>query len=463
MCSISLVKDKLVFLQEDEPESPKDHRPKSLCHSLEHDGHNLSHPDAPGQPAVPILNDSGTKFSKHWSLTDWKSGDSYQSLSCFNTAIGTTVIEFIQIQGSSEFLASPSIPRGTPPSQLSIEVECRELSSPGRPIGLSPCNGCSSESGMPIPIVSMLKLGHFPTPSSSVGLCSLPEKKKLSLATTSSTEKRSKSLSLDLPLISSINLDQPNKVSQHHLNKNSGTKLVQKTSPSQPVMPIVLTYILLRSVSKSEPEPDTDILNDAEKIETEAFTVPERKMQPPIAEKLLLAQRPLSLVHKPSLVPKGYPLTLSRLTMNTKSSNQYMGKLPSDIYSVVQKPKPSHFSDGKRLKESAAPLLIVFIPVISSSGIFISAVQLSAQGSMENEIRKLRVLPKRISLQKQEEAEKKKGKIPSPAAKKSCVLYLPLASPTAQMEVYIANLMLPLSLIITLKNDAENLHTSNKL
>ncbi|ELV10990.1 NHS-like protein 2 [Tupaia chinensis] len=471
--SVSLVKDEPVLLPESGSALPKDQRPRSLCLSLEHQGHHLSHPDAQGHSAMPTLKDpEGTQFSHHWYLTDWKSGDTYQSLSSSSTATGTTVIECTQVQGSSESLASPSTSRATTPSQLSIEVEAREVSSPGRPTGLmSPSSGYSSQSETPTPTVSMsLTLGHLPAPSSSVRVRPVVPERKSSLPPTSPMEKISKSrLSFDLPLTSSTNLDlsgmsisirSKTKISRHHSDTNFGAKLVQKTSPNQPIMPMVtqsdLRSVRLRSVSKSEPEDDIESPDYGEEPGAEeVFSLPERKTKPPIAEKPPLARRPPSLIHKPPSVPEEYPLTSPTLAMTPKSSVQHVRPLPQDSYTVVRKPKPSSCPDGRSPGEPTAPSSLVFTPFASSSGAFFSGTQQPPQGSMEDEGPKVTVLPERISLQSQEEAEKKKGKIPPPVPKKPNVLYLPLTSPTAQVEAYAAEPRLPLSPIITLKEDAK--------
>uniref|UniRef100_G1QF98 NHS like 2 n=1 Tax=Myotis lucifugus TaxID=59463 RepID=G1QF98_MYOLU len=467
MRSVSLVKDEPVLLPEGGSALSKDQRPRSLCLSLEHQGHHSSQ----GHPAVPTFKDpEDTQFSHHWYLTDWKSGDTYQSLSSSSTATGTTVIECTQVQGSSESLASPSISRATTPSQLSIEVEAREVPSPGRPTGLmSPSSGYSSQSETPTPTVSMsLTLGHLPPPSGSVRVRPVVPERKSSLPPTSPMEKISKSrLSFDLPLTSSTYLDlsgmsisirSKTKVSRHHSDTNFGAKLVQKTSPNQPIMPMVtqsdLRSVRLRSVSKSEPEDDIESPDYAEES-GEVFTLLERKMKPPIAEKPPLARRPPSLVHKPQSVPEEYPLTSPTLAMTPKSSIQYMRPFPPDIYTVVRKPKSSSFPEARSRGESTAPSALVFTPFASSSGAFCSENQQPPQGSTEDEGSKVRALPERISLQSQEQAEKKKSKIPPPVPKKPSVLYLPLTSPTAQMEAYVAEPRLPVSPIITLEEDAK--------
>uniref|UniRef100_A0A8C2YQQ7 NHS like 2 n=1 Tax=Chinchilla lanigera TaxID=34839 RepID=A0A8C2YQQ7_CHILA len=479
--SVSLVKDEPVLLPEGGPALPKDQRPRSLCLSLEHQGHHSSHPDTQGHSAAPTLKDAeGTQFSHHWYLTDWKSGDTYQSLSSSSTATGTTVIECTQVQGSSESLASPSTSRATTPSQLSIEVEAREVSSPGRPTGLmSPSSGYSSQSETPTPTVSMsLTLGHLPPPSSSVRVRPVVPERKSSLPATSPMEKMSKSrLSFDLPLTSSTTLDlsgmsisirSKTKVSRHHSDTNFGAKLAQKTSPNQPIMPMVtqsdLRSVRLRSVSKSEPEDDTESPDYTEESGAEeVFALPERKVKPPIAEKPPLARRPPSLLHKPPSVPEEYPLSLPTLAMAPKSTIHHVKPLLQESHTVVRKPKPPSFPDGRSPQESTTPSSLVLTPFASSSGAFFSGTQQPPRGSMEDEGPKVRALPGRIGLQSQEEAEKKTGKIPPPVPKKPSVLYLPLASPGAQMEAHVMDARLPLSPIITLEEDARGPATGSDL
>ncbi|XP_051035111.1 NHS-like protein 2 isoform X3 [Phodopus roborovskii] len=481
MRSVSLVKDEPVLPPEGELALPKDQRPRSLCLSLEHQGHHPSHPDAQGHPAVPTLKDpEGTQFSHHWYLTDWKSGDTYQSLSSSSTATGTTVIECTQVQGSSESLASPSTSRATTPSQLSIEVEAREVTSPGRPTGLmSPSSGYSSQSETPTPTVSMsLTLGHLPPPSTSVRVRPVVPERKSSLPPTSPMEKICKSrLSFDLPLTSSTTLDlsgmsisirSKTKVSRHHSDTNFGAKLAQKTSPNQPIMPMVtqsdLRSVRLRSVSKSEPEDDIESPDYTEEPGAEeVFTLPERKVKPPIAEKPPLARRPPSLVHRPPSLPGEYPLTSPTMAMTPRSSAPHMKQLPQDSYTVLRKPKSPSFPSGRSPGESTAPSTLVFTPLASSSGAFFSGTQQPPQASVDDGGSKVRALPERISLQSQEEAEKKMSKIPPPVPKKPSVLYLPLTSPVAQMDVCMAEPRPPFSPIITLEEDAKCPSTGDDL
>ncbi|XP_041503126.1 NHS-like protein 2 [Microtus oregoni] len=473
MRSVSLVKDEPVLPPEGELALPKDQRPRSLCLSLEHQGHHSSHPDPQGHPSGPTLKDpEGSQFSHHWYLTDWKSGDTYQSLSSSSTATGTTVIECTQVRGSSESLASPSTSRATTPSQLSIEVEAREVASPGRPTGLmSPSSGYSSQSETPTPTVSMsLTLGHLPPPSTSVRVRPVVPERKSSLPPMSPMEKICKSrLSFDLPLSSSTTLDlsgmsisirSKTKVSRHHSDTNFGAKLAQKTSPNQPIMPMVtqsdLRSVRLRSVSKSEPEDDIESPDYTEEPGAEeVFTLPERKVKPPIAEKPPLARRPPSLGHRPPSLPGEYQLTSPTMAMTPRSSVPHVKQLPQDSYTVLRKPKSPSFPSGRSPGESTAPSTLVFTPLASSSGAFFSGTQQPPQASVEDGVPKVRALPERISLQSQEEAEKKMSKIPPPVPKKPSVLYLPLTPPVAQMDACMAEPRLPFSPIITLEEDTK--------
>ncbi|XP_004685929.1 PREDICTED: NHS-like protein 2, partial [Condylura cristata] len=478
--SVSLVKDEPALLPEDGAALAKDQRPRSLCLSLEHQGHHTPHPDAQGHPAAPTFKDPEvTQFSHHWYLTDWKSGDTYQSLSSSSTATGTTVIECAQVQGSSESLASPSTSRATTPSQLSIEVEAREVSSPGRPTGLmSPSSGYSSQSETPTPTVSMsLTLGHLLPLSSSVRVRPVVPERKSSLPPTSPMEKISKSrLSFDIPLTSSTNLDLSGmsisirskaKVSRHHSETNFGAKLAQKTNPNQPIMPMVtqsdLRSVRLRSVSKSEQEDDIESPDYPEEPGAEVFPLPERKTKPPIAEKPLLARRPSSLVHKPPAVPEEHPLSSPPLAMTPKNAVQHMRPLPQDIYTVVRKPKSPGTPEGRSPGESTASSSLVFTPFANSSSALFAGMQQPPQGGLEDESPKGRGLPERINLQSQDEAEKKKGKIPPPVPKKPSVLYLPLSSSPAQVEAFVVEPRLPVSPIVTLKEDAKCPPTGDKL
>ncbi|XP_072482415.1 NHS-like protein 2 isoform X2 [Notamacropus eugenii] len=429
MRSVSLVKDEAVLQPEAGPSLPKDQRPRSLCLPLEHQGHQFSSTDAQGHPAVPTLRETeGTHFSHHWYLTDWKSGDPYRSLSSSSTATGTTVIECVQVRGSSESLASPSTSRATTPSQLSTEAEAREVSSPGRPTGLmSPSSGYSSQSETPTPTVptTSMMLGHLPHTSNSGRVRPVVPERKSSLPPTSPMEKSPKSqLSFDLPLTPPAHLDISGmkislrgkaKVSRHHSDSTFGAKLAQKTSPNQPIMPVVtqsdLRSVRLRSVSKSEPEDDVESPDPAEEPALEVFTLPERKVKPPVAEKPPVAKRPQNLVPKEPLP------TSPTLLLTTENTSRQARSSPQDIYMVVRKPKALRTPNGQS-------------PVAET---------------LEEERPKMRSLPERGG-----EVDRRRSKVPPPVPKKPSVLHLP------QPGVNAGEAKLAPSPIITLEEDVNS-------
>uniref|UniRef100_A0A8B9D274 NHS like 2 n=1 Tax=Anser cygnoides TaxID=8845 RepID=A0A8B9D274_ANSCY len=359
--SISLIKD-----GQDGPAAlglPRDQRPKSLCIPLDPPSHRLVHADPQGRepdgPAAP----------HQWYLADWKTGDPYRSLSGSSTATGTTAIECVKARGSSESLTSPSISRATTPSQLSAEADLK-TSSPGRPTGLmSPSSGYSSQ-----PLV--------------------PERKS-SLPPTSPMERSPKSrLSFDLPLTPPAHLDLSGlkislkgktKVSRHHSDSTFGTKLAQKTSPIQPIMPVVtqsdLRSVRLRSISRSEPEDNVDGLEHAEDPPRVPCPGPERKVKPPVAEKPPLAKRPPSILPKPPALREEGPLS------------------PTSPPSIATKDGLAALRKGEPRRGPGEPRRL-------------------SQGSLEDEPRP--------------EGERRKAKVPPPVPKKPSVLYLPLVPGTAQ-------------------------------
>lgn len=178
-------------------------------------------------------------------------------------------------------------------------------------------------------------------------------------------------------------------------------------------------------------------------------------MKPPIAEKPPLARRPPSLGHRPPSLPGEYQLTSPTMAMTPRSSVPHVKQLPQDSCTVLRKPKSPSFPSGRSPGESTAPSTLVFTPLASSSGAFFSGTQQPPQASVEDGGPKVRALPERISLQNQEEAEKKMSKIPPPVPKKPSVLYLPLTPPVAQMDAYMAEPRLPFSPIITLEEDTK--------
>ncbi|XP_068553495.1 NHS-like protein 2 isoform X3 [Anas acuta] len=384
--SVSLIKD-----GQDGPAAlglPRDQRPKSLCIPLEPSSHRLVHADPQGRepdgPAAP----------HQWYLADWKTGDAYRSLSGSSTATGTTAVECIKARGSSESLTSPSISRATTPSQLSAEADLK-TSSPGRPTGLmSPSSGYSSQSETPTPTVpTSAILGHSPH---QVRVRPLVPERKSSLPPTSPMERSPKSrLSFDLPLTPPAHLDLSGlkislkgktKVSRHHSDSTFGTKLAQKTSPIQPIMPVVtqsdLRSVRLRSISRSEPEDNADGPEHAEDPPRVPCPGPERKVKPPVAEKPPLAKRPpLSILPKPPALREEGPL----------SPTSPPGIATKDGLAVLRKGEPRRGpGEPRRL----------------------------SQGSLEDEPRP--------------EGERRKAKVPPPVPKKPSVLYLPLAPAPVQ-------------------------------
>ncbi|NXK56213.1 NHSL2 protein, partial [Chauna torquata] len=392
---------------------PRDQRPKSLCIPVDPPSHRLVHADPQGKepdsPATP----------HQWYLADWKTSDPYRSLSGSSTATGTTVVECVKARGSSESLMSPSISRATTPSQLSAEADLK-TSSPGRPTGLmSPSSGYSSQSETPTPTVpTSAILGHSPH---QVRVRPLVPERKSSLPPTSPMERSPKSrLSFDLPLTPPAHLDLSGlkislkgktKVSRHHSDSTFGTKLAQKTSPIQPIMPVVtqsdLRSVRLRSISRSEPEDNADGLEHAEDPPRVPCPGPERKVKPPVAEKPPLAKRPPSILPKPPALREEGPLSpTSPPSIATK-----------DSMAVLQKGEPRRGpGEPRRL----------------------------SQGSLEDEPRP--------------ERERRKAKVPPPVPKKPSVLYLPLAPAPAQQGGGTGDLAPTPSPIITLDTEPNCCH-----
>lgn len=382
--SVSLIKE-----GQDSPAAlglPHDQRPKSLCIPLEPAGHRVVHADPQGRepdsPAAP----------HQWYLADWKSGEPYRSLSGSSTATGTTAIECVKARGSSESLMSPSVSRATTPSQLSAEADLK-TSSPGRPTGLmSPSSGYSSQSETPTPTVpTSAILGHSPH---QVRVRPLVPERKSSLPPTSPMERSPKSrLSFELPLTPPAHLDHSGlkislkgktKVSRHHSDSTFGTKLVQKTSPIQPIMPVVtqsdLRSVRLRSISRSEPEDNTDGPERAEELPRVPCPGTERKVKPPVAEKPPLAKRPPCILPKPVALREEGPLPPTSPPSISVKDSLVLRK--GDLWRGPGQPR--------RL----------------------------SQGSLEDK--------------PQPEAERRKAKVPPPVPKKPSVLYLPLTPAPVQ-------------------------------
>ncbi|KAF7658559.1 hypothetical protein LDENG_00010690, partial [Lucifuga dentata] len=210
-------------------------------------------------------------YADLWLLNDLKSSDPYRSLSNSSTATGTTVIECIKSQESSDSQTSQSGSRATTPSLPSVEGEFK-LTSPEKLAGLaSPSSGYSSQSETP---TSSFPSAFFPgpmSPSSGKRKPKVPERKS-SLSSLSCRDgvlpsKRD----LELPIIPPSHLDLSvlhnvsNKVSAHwtqmqnlHQSKQKAL-FARNTSQSNAevfnshpmsITPTVLHSVQLRSINK---------------------------------------------------------------------------------------------------------------------------------------------------------------------------------------------------------------------
>uniref|UniRef100_A0A671NCS5 Nance-Horan syndrome protein-like n=1 Tax=Sinocyclocheilus anshuiensis TaxID=1608454 RepID=A0A671NCS5_9TELE len=212
-----------------------------------------------GSTETHSFKDEGAVQSDYadlWLLNDLKSNDPYRSLSNSSTATGTTVIECIKSQESSESQTSQSESRATTPSLPSVESEYR-LPSPEKLVGLaSPSSGYSSQSETP---TSSLPSAFFPNahPMSPTGGKRKPKvpERKSSLA---SFQKYSSKRDLELPIIPPSHLDLsalPNvskpsiHTNQMHILDQSKQKLAVTSSLA--ITPTVLRSVQLRSVGKS--------------------------------------------------------------------------------------------------------------------------------------------------------------------------------------------------------------------
>ncbi|NXY13210.1 NHSL2 protein, partial [Atrichornis clamosus] len=411
---------------------PKDQRPKSLCIPPELQGHRLVHADPQGS----VVRESDSTAAPHqWHLTDWKAGsDPYRSLSGSSTTTGTTAIECTKTRGSSESLVSPSVSRATTPSQLSTEADLK-TSSPGRPTGLmSPSSGYSSQSETPTPTVpTSTILGHSPH---QVRVRPLVPERKSSLPPTSPMERSPKArLSFDLPLTPPAHLDLSGlkislkgktKVSRHHSDSTFGTRLVQKTSPITPIMPVVtqsdLRSVRLRSISRSETEDNADGPEHTEEPARIPCPGPERKVKPPVAEKPPLARRPPCILPKPPALREESPLSP---TSPPGTAVKEKG-LPQDGFVVLRRGELRRGRGESHLSLTPA------------------GPRRLSQGSLEE------LQPERGGAA---DRERRKAKVPPPVPKKPSVLYLPLIPSPAQLGAGVGDLPPTPSPIITLDAD----------
>lgn len=208
-----------------------------------------------------------------WLVNDLKSNDNYRSLSNSSTATGTTVIECMKSQETSE---SQSGSRATTPSLPSVETDFR-LPSPEKLVNLaSPSSGYSSQSETP---TSSSAFFPNPNPLSPIGgkrKPKVPERK----SSLTSLQKRTSKKDLELPMIPPTHLDlsalhngkKPLSHRNHiHVLNNSKHKMATAmtenvepgcTSPLE-ITPMMLHSVQLRSVSKSGDEKHEPPCTDA--------------------------------------------------------------------------------------------------------------------------------------------------------------------------------------------------------
>ncbi|XP_075901395.1 actin remodeling regulator NHS isoform X2 [Nelusetta ayraudi] len=152
-------------------------------------------------------------YADLWLLNDLKASDPYRSLSNSSTATGTTVVECVRSQESSESQTSGS--RATTPSLPSVEGDFK-LSSPEKLAGLaSPSSGYSSQSETP---TSSFPSAFFPGPASPASGKRKPKvpERKSSLSSLSLSQSQSPSSGdggsdskrdLELPIVPPSHLD----------------------------------------------------------------------------------------------------------------------------------------------------------------------------------------------------------------------------------------------------------------
>ncbi|XP_043912976.1 NHS-like protein 2 isoform X2 [Protopterus annectens] len=418
--SVSLMKEMSAYNSKSNELSLKNQRPKSLCIPIDH-----KDSDRP-------------QFLHHWNLNDWKPNDPYHSLSSSSTATGTTVIECVKVNDSSESLTSPSTSRATTPS---AGPESKP-SSPGKPQCLmSPSSGYSSQSETPTSTIpTSLILGH-----SSHHIKARPQvpERKSSLLPASPTDRCPISrLSFELPIIPpphvelssfKVNLRSKTKAGRRH-SDSSTCKLGPRLSPNQPVMPMVtqsdLRSIRLRSVSKSEPEDNVDGFDEQEEHE-ETVVTPQNKTKPPVAEKPPLCRRPQSLF-QPRVFYAESELDSPASSVSSPISLIESNFVPNNIYTVIKKPK----NKKNQAVESKASLVLssqTLPPPQQKFEEFPDPLRDHFQHCTEDSESKKLHLPDRISLQNLSDGERKKSKVPPPVPKKPSVLYLP-GTPTQPLR-----------------------------
>uniref|UniRef100_A0AAY5LAM5 NHS-like 2 n=1 Tax=Esox lucius TaxID=8010 RepID=A0AAY5LAM5_ESOLU len=278
----------------------------------------LGHSMLDGPPSLEVQEPDSTElsFPAHWQLGDWKASDPYRSLSGSSTATGTTVIECMKVQGSSEsLLDSPSTSRATSPSLLSVEAESTKALSPFKPPGvMSPSSGYSSQSETLTPITpSNQGVGTLTGPASTMG-CKMrpkiPERKSSLPASPRDPAARSR-LSFEMPVNAHLDLSSikpKQKAGRRHSDTSTAAKPGKLSPSSQSALPVVTTNelrnIRLRSVSRTDLEDCPDGASDDIIEEEQGRPLVAPKPKPPVAMKPPLPKRPLNLLLKsPSSSP----------------------------------------------------------------------------------------------------------------------------------------------------------------
>ncbi|KAM8952341.1 NHS-like protein 2 [Pelodytes ibericus] len=431
--SVSLIKDGSVQKLQPAATMPKDQRPKSLCIAFDSQGHSYIQTSMQGTATMPTAK--SMHFTHSWNLSDCKSNDLYRTLSGSSTA---TVIDRTRIQGSSESLTSPSNSRATTPSQVSTEPESKISSPHSKPHSLmSPSSGYSSQSETPTAIPTSLILGHSPYQTSRVRPL-VPERKS-SLPAVSPIDRSPKVRQpFDLPLTPPTHLDLTGirksskgkvKTSRNSSESTFGTKLNQKTSPVQPVMPMVtqsdLRSIRLRSVSKSETEDNLDGIDPIDELTDEAFPLPDKKVKPPVAEKPPMSRRPINLAYRSSAVTPESPV----MSPNSPRASARDQSSPQDAYMVIGTIRHKKSYDTEIRMETPPSIE----PAPPPEGCFHTgpsvARSFSQSSAEEEEMIKAKLMSERFTIQNLSYLDKKRVKVPPPIPKKPIVLHLPVASP----------------------------------
>ncbi|XP_016310145.1 Nance-Horan syndrome protein isoform X6 [Sinocyclocheilus anshuiensis] len=329
-----------------------------------------------GSTETHSFKDEGAVQSDYadlWLLNDLKSNDPYRSLSNSSTATGTTVIECIKSQESSESQTSQSESRATTPSLPSVESEYR-LPSPEKLVGLaSPSSGYSSQSETP---TSSLPSAFFPNahPMSPTGGKRKPKvpERKSSLA---SFQKYSSKRDLELPIIPPSHLDLsalPNvskpsiHTNQMHILDQSKQKAAAiaetkreslatsvssdelAVTSSLAITPTVLRSVQLRSVGKSgEGSHDRPITDTATRPKCPTVTIitppthdkPHETRKPPPYRPLFIETT--SQDNCKSLFTPVDGLAAKNIASHFGARNRYDRLAPSPLWSMTAFKAPS--------------------------------------------------------------------------------------------------------------------------